>query len=108
MSKDMLDELVHGLLEIIQQQAVKIVLYGSVARGTDTPESDVDIALLMNGRPDAEQEDRMSELISDLNLKYDKVFSVVDIDHGTYLKWENTLPFYRNVSEEGIVLWKAA
>ena len=54
------------------------------------------------------QEDQLSGFIVDLNLKYDKVFSVIDIDQQTYLKWRNVSPFYQNVDREGIVLWKAA
>ena len=52
--------------------------------------------------------DQLSGLIVDLNLKYDKIFSVIDIDEQTYLKWRNVSPFYQNVDREGIVLWKAA
>ena len=50
----------------------------------------------------------MSGLIVDMNLKYGKVFSVIDIDQQTYLKWRGVTPFYQNVDREGIVLWKAA
>ena len=108
MQEAMYDELVHGLLGILAEQTVQIVLYGSTARGTAEPDSDIDIAIFVTRRPDAQQEDRLSGLIVDLNLKYDKVFSVVDIDQETYLKWRSAAPFYQNVDKEGIVLWKAA
>ena len=102
------NELVHGLLDILAEQTVQIVLYGSTARGTADPESDIDIAIFLTRRLDALQEDQLSSLIVELNLKYNKVFSVVDIDQETYLKWRSVAPFYRNVDKEGIVLWKAA
>ena len=51
-------------------------------------------------------EDKLSDLVVDLNLKYDKVFSVIDIDYADLKKWENITPFYENVNNEGIVLWK--
>ena len=41
------DELVAGILNVIEEKVTRIVLYGSVARGTDTKESDVDVALLL-------------------------------------------------------------
>jgi hypothetical protein len=44
----------------------------------------------------------------ELDLKYDKVFSVIDIDYDEFLKWEDILPFYKNVKKDGVVLWKAA
>lgn len=101
-------ELVNGILEIMEQQVVRIVLYGSVARGTNTEESDVDVALFLKGSLSVDTEDKLSDLIVDMNLKYDKVFSVIDIDIDNFLKWEKVTPFYKNVTQEGIVLWTAA
>ena len=47
MQQTMFDELVHGLLSILAEQTVQIVLYGSTARGTAEPESDIDIAIFI-------------------------------------------------------------
>ena len=104
----MYEDLVRGLLRILPDQTVQIVLYGSTARGTAEDDSDIDIALFVNGPLTAVQEDRLSDLIVDMNLKYDKIFSVIDIDQQSYLKWRKVSPFYQNVDREGIVLWKAA
>lgn len=101
-------ELVKGILELMEERVVRIVLYGSVARGTSTEESDVDIALLIRGNLDKDTEDKLSDIVVDMNLKYDKVFSVIDIDYDKFQKWEKVMPFYQNVNREGIVLWKAA
>lgn len=108
MEQMVLGELVEGILSILESQVIRIVLYGSVARGTNTAESDVDIALLLNGNLSRETEDTLSDLIVDLNLKYDIVLSVIDIDYEMFKKWEKVTPFYKNVNEEGVVLWKAA
>ena len=106
MEQMVLGELVEGILSILESQVIRIVLYGSVARGTNTAESDVDIALLLNGNLSRETEDKLSDLIVD--LKYDIVLSVIDIDYEMFKKWEKVTPFYKNVNEEGVVLWKAA
>ena len=108
MEQMVLGELVEGILSILESQVIRIVLYGSVARGTNTAESNVDIALLLNGNLSRETEDKLSDLIVDLNLKYDIVLSVIDIDYEMFKKWEKVTPFYKNVNEEGVVLWKAA
>ncbi len=108
MNKDILNELVNGILEIMQPSLVEIILYGSVARGTDTEESDVDVALLVNGALNKDTEELLSDFIVDMNLKYDKVFSVIDIDYDMFLKWKGVTSFYQNVTKEGIILWKAA
>ena len=108
MDEKILKELVTGILGIMEPQVIRIVLYGSVARGTNTDESDVDVALLMKGNLDRYTEDKLSDLIVDMNLKYDKVFSVIDIDYEVFQKLEKVIPFYKNVAREGVVLWKAA
>ena len=103
-----LDELVEGILTIMHDELVAIILYGSVARGSATAESDVDIALIMKNPLTKECEERLNDLIVDLDLKYDKVFSVIDIESGMLQKWMNAVPFYQNLEREGITLWKAA
>ena len=101
-------EFVDGVLKILESRLEKIVLYGSVARGTDTEESDIDIALIMYDKLDSDTEDRLSDFVVDMNLKYDKVFSVIDIDAEHFRTWMEALPFYQSLEKEGIVLWKAA
>lgn len=112
--KDMLidklifDELVNGILDIIPNGISAIILYGSVARGTAENDSDIDIAIMFN-RPFTDKEnDSLSDFIVEMDLKYDKVFSVIDVNNEDYKKWQNIIPFYRNVEKEGIILWKAA
>lgn len=108
MDEKILKELVDGILRIVKRRVYSIILYGSMARGTNTEESDVDIAILMEGNLNGETEDQLSEFIVDMNLEYDKVFSVIDIDYAVFRKWERVTPFYQNMNREGVVLWKAA
>lgn len=108
MEQQIYHELVDGILRALPAQVVRIVLYGSAARGTNTPESDVDIAVFVHTRLDSDMEDRLSDVVVDMNLKYDKVFSVIDIHNATYQKWRGVTPFYQNVDREGVVLWAAA
>lgn len=108
MEQDVLQELVNGILSVMEEKLVSIVLYGSAARGTSTKESDVDVALIMHGILDHKTEDALSDVIVEMNLKYDRVFSVIDIDVERFRQWEQTVPFYQNVAREGIVLWEAA
>ena len=103
-----LNELVNGILETLGRAVNAIILYGSVARGSSQNDSDVDIALIMNSPLSSADDDRLTDFIVDMNLKYGKVFSVIDIANSDYIKWREISPFYKNVSGEGIVLWKAA
>ena len=108
MDKTILQELVQGIVEIIKSDIVKVILYGSVARGTDDEESDIDIMIILKNELDSFTEDKLSDFIVDMNLKYDKVFSVIDVNVHKFDKWAAVLPFYQNVDREGIVLWTAA
>ncbi len=102
------DELVNGILSVFGDQVTRIVLYGSEARGTAQPDSDIDIAVFLTGGMSRDKEDRLSDIIVDLNLKYDRVFSVIDVNNSVYDKWRGVSPFYQNVEREGITLWTAA
>ena len=107
LSQEAINELINGLLLIMKNNLAAIVLYGSVARGTDSAESDVDVAVLLKKALSSEQEDDLSELMVNLNLKYGRVFSIVDIEEQMYEQWKEIVPFYKNLSKEGNKLWTA-
>ncbi|MCR4720483.1 MAG: nucleotidyltransferase domain-containing protein [Lachnospiraceae bacterium] len=108
MNEQMRNDLVNGLLATLPGLMIKIILYGSTARETASPESDIDIALLLSRDLTDLQKESLSDLIVDLNLKYDKVFSVIDLNESIFRKWKDVTPFYQNVEREGVVLWTAA
>ena len=103
-----LKQLVPGFVDIYGDLVESIVLFGSTARGTDSAESDVDIAVIVRSPVPKEIEERMLDLVVDLGLACNKVLSVVSIDQARYAEWKDTLPFYRNTQKEGVVLWQAA
>ncbi len=104
---EVFEKLIPGLLNIFHDSISSIILYGSVARGTQTSESDVDIAVIVNGYTKT-MHDTMTDFVVDLELKYNKVLSVLLIDYDKFKEWENVMPFYKNVKKEGIQLWPAA
>lgn len=85
----------------------QIVLYGSYARGEETPESDVDIAVILKETEDDSKHDSMTDIIVDYELEQGLVLSVVPIKAEEYRMWMRVLPFYKNIAKEGIILWKA-
>lgn len=104
---EIMQKLILGLSDIFTDNLNSIILYGSVARGTETSESDVDIAVIVGPYTKAMHE-QMTDLIVDLELEYDKVLSVLLIDYEKFKEWEDILPFYKNIKKEGITLWPAA
>lgn len=108
LSDEMREELVQGLTDIFGNNISMIILYGSVARGNATKESDVDIAIVVRSQMDDATKRRFLSWAADMDIRYERVFSIVDIQESNMKKWEDVLPFYQNVKKEGIVLWKAA
>ena len=103
-----LKELVPGLQRIYGDLIDSIVLYGSTARGTQTDESDVDVAILLHAGATKEMRAQMLDLVVDLELACGKVLSVLCIDYEKFVEWKDTLPFYKNIRKDGVVLWQAA
>ena len=108
MEQLMQEELVEGLKNIFKDNLVSIVLYGSFARGTNTADSDIDIAIILKQEYDKVSRDKVIDLAVDIDLKYDTVLSIVDIDYDNFIEWQEVLPFYKNVKKDGVVLWNAA
>ena len=101
-------ELVRGLTDIFQNNISMIILYGSAARDEATNESDIDVAIIIKNKMDNQTKRRFISWAADMDIRYEKVFSIVDIQEDNMKKWERVLPFYQNIRKEGIVLWKAA
>ncbi len=93
------------LHDIYGDNIYKIIMYGSYARGEQTPDSDVDIAVLLKKGNTEEMHDKMVDVVVDYELDLAKTLSVVPIEFEHYNEWKDTLPFYKNVDKEGIVLW---
>lgn len=108
MEQLMQEEIIEGLRNIFKDKLVSIVLFGSYARGTNTSESDIDIAIILNQEYDRESRDKVIDLAVDIDLKYDTVLSIVDINYDKFIEWQEVLTFYKNVKKDGVLLWNAA
>ncbi|MEA4957145.1 MAG: nucleotidyltransferase domain-containing protein [Methanobrevibacter sp.] len=79
----------------------KIILFGSVARGDDTKDSDIDILILTTDEDKIE--DDIFDIAFEILIEKNEYISpkIIPIEH--YEKYKNT-SFYTNVNEEGIVI----
>jgi predicted nucleotidyltransferase len=84
----------------------RVLLYGSYARGDFNDDSDIDIMVLADIDPcEADRVDReLIRLASRLDLEYDVCLSLTIRDSQTFKAWSEVVPFYRNVSREGVPL----
>lgn len=101
--QDLLNRLKRDLSILYGDMLSHIILFGSQARGDDTPDSDIDIMIVLNRDTMPELEDeRVSKVTGPLCREYDVVISCITVPEGRFLL-EDT-PFLRNVRNEGIVL----
>lgn len=82
----------------------EIVLYGSVARGTATPESDYDLLILTGRRLTSDEKRQMSYAVYDLELEREVVISLAIYARD---EWQSPVfrasPFRHNVTRDGIL-----
>lgn len=105
--KQLLEELQNELRLLLKDKLSKIILYGSYAKKTFDEESDVDIMVLtkLTEREIKHIDDRISDLVVDLSLKYDVVVSLFLKPADQFYKFSDVIPFYKNVLEHGITLY---
>ena len=99
--KEMFDDIVKAILSVVGDDAVKIILYGSVARGDNTWESDIDIAVLTTKYY---KWDAFNDLW-EYDLKYSTLFQIVPIEESRYNEMKPVKLFYRNIEKDGVILW---
>lgn len=79
----------------------KLILFGSVARTTHTPESDVDVLAVLDDDVDVSVvEEQLRDIAYDVMLEHGTVFSIHAVTESTLEGRENH-PFFRNVLAEG-------
>ena len=104
--RDIVYSFAQQLKLIYGESLKKIVVYGSYARGDYNNNSDVDIMILVHSS-EAQIKKRFNDvcdLACDYELKYGIVISPLVKNEEHFMKWSETLPFYRNVKLEGVAV----
>ena len=87
--------------KLYKKRLNSIILYGSWARGTATDNSDIDLAIVLEGDVGIGREiDRMIDIITDLNLKYGILLSVYPVSEKDYTTVNS--PLMLNIRKEGV------
>jgi predicted nucleotidyltransferase len=88
-----------------KEEILEVILYGSVARGEPSLESDIDLLIVTaNGGQDLR--DEISMACFDIILQTEVILSPLVIDEETY-EWHKKYrdPLYNSIQRDGIDLW---
>lgn len=82
----------------------EVILYGSCVRGEDTPDSDIDILLLLTVAPQeiGEERNRIFDLSDKLDMEYGVVLAPMLQSEEVYKKYMPVSVFYQNIQREGV------
>ena len=85
---------------------VKVIMYGSYARGDFDDYSDVDIAAIVKGERAALQKDlkKVWDVSADMGLEYETIVSPAVIPFDEYEQYRNDIPYYMNIEKEGVIV----
>ena len=90
--------------EIFGDKLKDVILFGSFARGNASNESDIDIMLLVDmDRTNLSQyKNEICKISSDLGMQFNVLISPILQGIDEFNKFKNDLPFFRNVTHEGV------
>ena len=100
----------HGHFErsqtIMGSKLTKVIVYGSYARGDYNSSSDVDVMILvkMSDNEIKKIENQVYDLAFDIEMDTGVDISPIIKNEEQYEYWLDTLPFYKNIHEEGVIV----
>ena len=101
---------IEELRKIYGEHLQKIILYGSRARGDFREDSDYDIMILtdLNELSQKKYQKDLSYMTYDFSLDHDVDIKPIAKEEKFFMHWVVNYPFYRNIQQEGVVLYDAA
>jgi predicted nucleotidyltransferase len=82
----------------------RVILYGSKATGTDTPESDIDLLVLTDVSVSWRERDAITEALFDIELAHDVVISTLVVPNSDWVAGcYSVLPIHDEIECYGVV-----
>ena len=109
-TKNELNSILQKLIQIYRsvygENLVQVILYGSYARGDYHTDSDVDVVAIVHGDRKTLQQQlkKVWDSSCELELEYDTILSPTVIPYEEFKQYQKDLPYYRNISQEGVVI----
>ncbi|MDD6037068.1 MAG: nucleotidyltransferase domain-containing protein [Lachnospiraceae bacterium] len=94
--------------DLMQDDLVEMVLYGSCARGDYTEDSDIDIALLTksNRLKVKKYDEELAAIATELAMRHFAIVNFVCLPYEEFEEKKTWYPYFMNIATEGIVLDK--
>lgn len=104
--RQILQSFVTEMQKIFGDTLIKIILYGSYARGDFKDNSDMDIMILtsLSDTDIKKIEDEVYDVSFEYELDYDVMISINIKNEKHFNYWLGALPYYDNIEREGIIL----
>ena len=84
---------------------IELILFGSVATGNYTKESDVDILVILPFEVDNFLEEEIFGMAYDIEFSYNIVFGIIAYSRDFWISpLANAMPLYQNIQKHGIPL----
>ena len=93
--------------DLLKEDLVEVVLYGSCARGDYTEDSDIDIALLTKSdRLEVKKyEDALATIAAEMAIKHFAIVNFVCLPFDEFEEKKTWYPYFMNIAMEGEVLY---
>ncbi|MGA7722087.1 MAG: nucleotidyltransferase domain-containing protein [Ignavibacteriaceae bacterium] len=91
--------------ELFGEKVMKIILFGSYARGDYNNESDVDIFVLVNDDDLSIYRKKRVNIITEFLETHEILVSIRITNDHTFSKYKDVISFYKNVITQGINLY---
>ena len=103
---EILKDFTKRIEEYFGESLIKVLLYGSYARGDYNLSSDVDVMILvkMSDNEIKKIENQVYDLAFDIEMDTGVDISPIIKNEEQYEYWLDTLPFYKNIHEEGVIV----
>ncbi len=92
--------------EILGTHLVRIVLYGSYARGDFNQHSDIDVMILANVSQEeiSSYADKIYDVTYDFEMEYGVEINPSIQSNAIYDQWKKVYPFFMNIEKDGVAV----
>jgi uncharacterized protein len=97
-----LQTFIRQIREVYSKQVVETILFGSKARGDSTPDSDMDVLVILKGE-EGQTRSQILTIASRISLDFDVLLNPIIVSEDRYLRQQG-FTFYQNAARDAISL----